>query len=105
MPGEFSFAPLSGKERAQVDRSKREIEVKSKKMLETVATCLSSDNFASYREEYAQGKEELIRAGIGLDYSNPIAYAQLAHAIFMRLDLLGKLEEMVQSDLRKVNKV
>jgi len=101
---EFSFSPITPKEQSQLDRTKREIIEKSKESLEATVACLQSDQFAKYREKYKEGKEELIQAGINLDYSNPVAYAQLAHAIFMRLEFLGKLEDFIQKDLRKVNK-
>lgn len=101
---DFSFIPITKSEQAKLDLSKRELAQKSKEALEATATCLSMNQFAKYREEYAHGKEELIQAGIKLDYSNPIVYSQLAHDIFMRIDFMGKLEELIQRDLRKVNK-
>lgn len=99
--GDFSFKSLPKKEQEKIDQEKRRISKASKKAFESTAACLASQQFTKYREEYQQGREDLIQAGIDLEYTNPIAYSMAAQSIFMRIHLLGKLEDFVQRDIKK----
>ena len=97
----FSFKPIESKEQAKIERDKKEIEQNSKEMLETLSSCLSSDDFAKYRDEYKKGEKKLIQLGIDLIFSDPVQYAMAAHSIFRRLEIIGELEVMIQRDMRR----
>ena len=103
-PFQDAFKPFTDKEKSKIERDKRDIAQSSKSAFEAAASCLSSEQFAKYRKEYQDGKDELIQAGIGLVFSDPISYAMAAHSIFMRLEYLGKIEDMIQRDIQRGNR-
>lgn len=99
--GNFSFKSFTDKEKAKIEKEKREAVKASEEAFQSTVACLSSDQFVKYREDYQKGKETLIQAGINLVFDDPMSYAMASHAIFMRLEFLGKLEDFIQRDLRK----
>jgi hypothetical protein len=95
------FRTKSAQELEKESEIKKSIENKIKKTIELAGKCLSSSDFAKYRDSVKESREGLIKLMKANIDSDPLKFAFLAKACLAKIDVFDQLIEEVESDAKK----
>jgi len=99
--GVFSFFSKKPEQIKAEEKEKKAIQEAAQGALDSAQECLSSPQFARYKDKYKEAERDLIEIGIRLENTDPYLYNSLCMMIFDRLNIIRILLNEVQKDSRR----